>query len=99
MKDPDRIDTGNVTLPVNEVEFFKMYDGETPCYFLAFRLNDGISIRYSKFRIFTASDTLSYIDEKQLTVKIGKNGKQFYLISLQDLTKCRPYFEVGSIDD
>lgn len=64
-----------MTLPVNEVEFFKMYDDETPRYFLAFRLNDGISIRYGKFRIFTVSDTLSYIDEKQLTAKIGKNGK------------------------
>ena len=53
-KDPDRIDTGNVTLPADEVEFFKMYDDETPRYFLAFRLNDGISIRYGKFRVFTA---------------------------------------------
>ena len=98
-KDPDRIDTGNVTLPADEVEFFKVYDDETPRYFLAFRLNDGISVRYGKFRVFAAQDALSYIDEKQLTAKIGKNGKQFYLINLQDLTKYRPYFEVGLIDD
>lgn len=74
-KDPDRIDTGNVTLPVDEVEFFKMYDDETPRYFLAFRLNDGISVRYDKFRVFAVLDMLSYIDEKRLTAKIGKNGK------------------------
>lgn len=98
-KDPDRIDTGNVTLPADEVEFFKMYVDETPRYFLAFRLNDGISVRYDKFRVFTVSDVLSYIDEKRLTAKIGKNGKQFYLMNLQDLTKRRPYFEVGSADD
>ena len=73
-KDPDRIDTGNVTLPADEVEFFKMYDDETPRYFLAFRLNDGISVRYGKFRVFTASDVLSYIDEKRLPSKTGKNG-------------------------
>lgn len=97
MKDPSRIDTGNVTLPAKEVDFFKTYDDEAPRYSLAFRLNDGISIRYNKFRIFAVLDVLSYIEEKRLTVQTGKNG-EFYLINLQDLTKCRRYFEVGSID-
>lgn len=74
-KDPDRIDTGNVTLSADEVEFFRTYADETPRYFLAFRLNDGVSVRYDKFRVFAALDVLSYIDEKQLAAKTGKTGK------------------------
>ena len=97
LKDPDRIDTGNVTVSVDEVDFFKIYDEEAFSYFLAFRLNDGISKRYNKFRLFGVLDVLSYIDEKKPRIQ-SENGKRYYLLSLIDLTESKPFFEVGSTE-
>ena len=98
LKDPDNITTGNVTIDVDEIKFFKNYRKKASDYILAFRLNDGISRRYNMFRLFEVSDVLSYIDEKNPEVRNSEEHGSYYLISLLDLTESRPFFEVGSAE-
>ena len=97
LKDPDNITTGNVTIDIDEIRFFKNYRKKTSDYILAFRLNDGINRRYNMFRLFEVSDVLSYIDEKNPEVRNGGENNGYYLINMSDLAKSRPFFEVGSV--
>ena len=78
------ISTGNYTVKLNEVEFLEK---STDAYYLAFRLNDGISKKFSKYVVVNGKELCA---RKESFIDKGTH----FLVPLAVIRKCIDKFEV-----